>query len=422
MELRTARRPYFSTHMKSNFDRRLVTILAIVFVNIVGAAMILPVLPLYALEELHLREQVITLVIASYFVAQFLAGPILGRYSDRNGRVPVLIVSQIGTIISFIMMGLANNVWMLLAARVLDGITGGNIIVAQAYLTDVTPKKERTQALGYIFAVFGLGFIIGPALGGLLSAEFGRRIPFYMAAAIAGITTLMTWRLLEESLTPDQMKSSRETRSKSLTPVQLLRNAPLIQILIVSFIAQFGLGLVRSSLALFGNAVLFAGEPQDVILRHVGLLFTTIGTTQFLVQTLLLKRFIRWFGEGLMVVFGNLIRTGGNLLFAVAITPLYGYLAAVLFPFGQGTMMPPLQAMATQTVEDELRGGVLGVYQSILNLAIIAGTALSGSLFAASPALPFWIATALGLAAVIPTLSLLRGHKRALEETYPAEA
>lgn len=390
---------------------RLFTILAVVFVNIVGAAMILPVLPLYALDELHLQEQIITLVVASYFAAQFIAGPILGRLSDRYGRVPVLLVSQFGTVISFIMMGLANSVWMLLAARILDGITGGNIIVAQAYLTDITPKNERTQALGYIFAAFGLGFIVGPAVGGLLSAEFGRRVPFFIAAAIAGLTTLLTRVFLKESLTPDQMAASRQTRSRSLTPGQLLRNAPLVQILVISFIAQFGLGMVRSSLALYGNAVLFAGEPAEVILRNVGLMFTTIGVAQFLVQMLLLKPFLRWFGEPLMVLIGNLLRTAGNLVFALATTPLVGYIASVLFPLGTGTMMPPLQALATQTVEDELRGGVLGVYQSAINLAIIAGTALSGSLFARTPSLPFWVATVLGLLAIPPALGLLRSGR-----------
>ena len=144
-----------------NFNRRLFTILAIVFVNMVGAAMILPILPLYALGTFNLPESLITLIISSFFVAQLIAGPILGRLSDRFGRLPVLVISQFGTVASFLMIGWATSAWLLLTARVIDGITGGNIIVAQAYLTDITPREKRTQSLGYIFAVFGLGFIIG---------------------------------------------------------------------------------------------------------------------------------------------------------------------------------------------------------------------------------------------------------------------
>lgn len=394
--------------MKIAFDRRLVTLLAVVFVNIVGAAMILPILPLYALDELNISEQVITMVISSYFVAQFIAGPILGRLSDRHGRLPVLIASQLGTTISFVMMGLSNNVWLLLAARVIDGFTGGNIIVAQAYLTDISPREKRTQALGYIFAVFGLGFIIGPALGGFLSAELGRRMPFYIAAVVAGITTLMSWLLLEESLTPEQMQSSRDLPPKSLSPAEILRNGPLVQILIVSFIVQFGLGLVRSTFALWGDAVVFAGEPEEEVLRNVGLLFATIGLTQFLVQSLMIKPLLKRLGERTLVIYGNLVRTAGTTIFALARTPALAFLGTVLFPFGQGVMMPSLQSLATQTVADDQRGVVLGIYQSALSLAIIAGTGVGGSIFAASPALPFWVATGMGVLAILPAVVLSR--------------
>ena len=154
-------------------DKRLLTILLIVFVQMLGAAMILPILPLYAKSEFNMTPQVITLLNTAFFGAQFVAGPYLGRLSDKHGRVPVLILSQIGTAVSFFMLAFAPNVAVLFLARILDGITGGNIIVAQAYITDVTPRERRTEALGYVFAIFGLGFIFGPILGGTLAAAFG---------------------------------------------------------------------------------------------------------------------------------------------------------------------------------------------------------------------------------------------------------
>ncbi len=170
-------------------DRRLLTILLIVFVQMLGAAMIMPILPLYAQREFDMTPQIITLLTTAFFAAQFIAGPYLGRLSDKYGRVPVLILSQIGTAVSFFMLAVAPSVGVLFLARILDGITGGNIIVAQAYITDITPREKRTQSLGYIFAVFGLGFIFGPALGGLLSAALGPRVP-YIIAGFAAVSSL----------------------------------------------------------------------------------------------------------------------------------------------------------------------------------------------------------------------------------------
>jgi len=405
--------------MTSNFDRRLITILAIVFVNMVGAAMILPILPLYALGTFNLPEALITPIISSFFVAQLFAGPVLGRLSDRYGRLPVLIVSQFGTVASFVMIGLANTAWLLLVARVIDGITGGNIIVAQAYMTDVTPREKRTQTLGYIFAIFGLGFIIGPALGGELSARFGPRVPFFIAAGLAGLTLLLTVLFLDESLTPEQKQSNRVYRSTSLAPRQVLRNRALVRILLVTFFGQFGLGIVQSTFALWGNAVIYAGEPEAVVLRSIGLLLATIGLTQFLVQSTLLPRLLKRISEPVLVFSGNLVRIAASALFAVARAPGVAFTGSVLLPLGLGVMMPPLQSMATHTVEDELRGGVLGVYQSVVSLAIIAGTGIGGTLFTISPSAPFWVAAAVGLLAVPPTVAVLRnapgtGSKEAL--------
>ena len=143
-------------------DRRLLTILLVVFVQMLGASLIFPVLPLYAQRRFNMSAEMITLLTSAFFAAQFLSGPYVGRLSDHYGRIPVLIVSQIGTVISFVMLAFAPSFAWLFFARILDGITGGNIIVAQAYITDITPREKRTESLGYIFAAFGLGFIFGP--------------------------------------------------------------------------------------------------------------------------------------------------------------------------------------------------------------------------------------------------------------------
>jgi DHA1 family tetracycline resistance protein-like MFS transporter len=177
----------------------------------------------------------ISLLVSSYFIAQFFAGPLMGQLSDRYGRVPLLIISQLGSAASLFLMAAAGSAWLLFAARALDGITGGNIILAQAYVTDVTPRERRTEAFGYVFAAFGIGFIVGPALGGLLSAWFGARFPFVVAGIAAVVTALMCL-LLEETVKPRQSGVFRENTHVAwaraapayhpLSPAQVLRNNP----------------------------------------------------------------------------------------------------------------------------------------------------------------------------------------------------
>lgn len=386
-------------------DRRLLTILLIVFVQMVGAAMVLPILPLFAQREFEMSPGVITLLISAFFAAQFFGGPYLGRLSDQYGRLPVLIVSQIGTAISFVMLGGATSVWMLFAARILDGITGGNIIVAQAYITDITPREKRTAALGYIFAVFGLGFIFGPALGGVLSAAFGARIPFYIAAAAALAAVVMTWRVLDETVTDEQKASSRAHRG-SLAPRVILSNGPLMLVLVIAFVGQFGLGLLQGTFALYSEAVLFAGESEETVNLGVGLLLAVVGVGQLLTQTVLLKRLLARFGDLWLVFAGSIIRSLGLIIFAVFTTPLFGAFGSLFFAIGMGLLMPPLQSLTTQTVPDALRGGALGVYQSSVSLATIVSTAVAGTIFAINPTMPFWVGASLSLLALVPALLL----------------
>ena len=389
-------------------DRRLLTILLIVFVQMLGAAMIMPILPLYAQREFDMTPQVITLLATAFFAAQFVAGPYLGRLSDKYGRVPVLIISQVGTAVSFFMLALAPNVAVLFLARILDGITGGNIIVAQAYITDITPRERRTESLGYIFAVFGLGFIFGPALGGLLAAAFGPRVPYIIAGGAAIIVVLLTWFTLDETLSPEQRQANRSFNKSSINPGELIHNVPLMLILIVAFVGQFGMGLLQGTFALYGEAVLFDGYSEKMATLGIGLLLTTVGIGQFFTQAVLLRRALKRFDEAWLVVIGVTVRSVALFIFAALTIPVAGAFASLLFAVGMGLMMPPLQSLSTTTVADELRGGVLGVYQSTLSLSLIVSTAISGYIFAMSATAPFWIGGGLTLLVLIPAFMLIR--------------
>lgn len=404
-----------------NIDRRLLTILLIVFVQMLGAAMILPILPLYAQREFELSPQFITLLSTSYFAAQFVAGPFLGRLSDKYGRIPILIISQIGTALSFMMLAVATTPEMLFLARILDGITGGNIIVAQAYVTDIMPRERRTEALGYIFAVFGVGFVIGPALGGVLSAAFGPRIPYILAAVAASALVFLTWLILEETLTLEQRLANRQKRQTSLNPAALIRNRSLSLILLIAFLAQFGLGLMQSTFALYGDAVLFRGRSDDATTLGVGLILAVFGLSQFITQAFLLRPSLRRFGEYRLIILGNTLRFLGFFGYALVTSPWLAAFGSVFFAFGTGVMMPSLQSISTRAVEDEVRGGVLGLYQSTLSLSIIISSAIAGILFALSPRVPYWLGGGLGVLALLPAVLLWQrdGQPRPAMEEQP---
>ena len=395
-----------------SIDRRLLTVLLIVFVNMLGSSLILPILPLYAQRQFQMSPQTIALLVSSFFAAQFLVGPYLGQLSDRYGRIPVLIVSQIGTVLSFVMIAFAPSTAWLFAARILDGITGGNIIVAQAYITDVTPREKRTESLGYIFAAFGLGFMFGPALGGVLAAAYGIRVPFLLAAAAALAVVVMTWRLLDETLTPEQLIAARKRRGGSITPRAILRNGPLLAVLGIAFVGQFSLGMLQSTFALYGEAVLFQNYSEDATNIGVGLLLAAVGAAQFFTQTWLLRRLLRRYPETWLVVAGTILRAVGSFIFAVITTPWLGPFGSIFFATGIGIMMPPLQSLATTTVDDQERGGVLGLYQSVINLSTIFSTALGGFFFQISPTLPYWFGGVVSLLVIIPALGLVRWRQK----------
>jgi DHA1 family tetracycline resistance protein-like MFS transporter len=406
----------------SQIDRRLVTILSIVFVQMVGAAMILPILPLFAERQFAISPSLVTLLVSAYFAAQFFAGPYLGQLSDRYGRLPILIISQLGSAVSFLMMAAAQGAWVLFAARVVDGITGGNIIVAQAYITDITPREKRTEALGYILAVFGIGFIIGPALGGVLSAWFGARLPFVLAGAAAALTALMTWLFLDETIDTKTAKSRPRRAGVTLSPVTVAQNLPLLLILLVAFVGQFGLGMIQSTFALFGDAVLFAGSSEEAANLGIGLLLAVIGLGQFFTQAWLIGRMKRFFSDAALVILGTSLRTVGFILFAISQTVWLASLGCIFFAVGMGLMMPPLQSLSTSTVEETQRGGVLGVYQSSVSLATILSTAIAGVIFAIQPAIPYWVGAGLSLLVILPAYQVLKMARQDKIRSRPAAA
>src|SRR2546430_1946456 len=172
----------------------LLPIFLIVIVDVLGLTIILPLLPFYA-ESLGASPRVVGLLVSAYAICQFFAGPPLGHLSDRVGRRPVLLVSQIGTCIGFLILAFANSLWLVFLARIIDGLTAGNLTVAQAYISDVTEPQHRAKAFGIIGVAFGLGFLVGPAITGFL-ADFGNQYPILAAAGLSFTSIMATYFLL----------------------------------------------------------------------------------------------------------------------------------------------------------------------------------------------------------------------------------
>lgn len=388
--------------------RRFIPIFVIVLSNFIGATIVIPVLPLFTQRYYHASPELVTLLYATFYIAQFFASPVMGRLSDRYGRLPVLFVSLFGTVVSFLIMGMADTLPVLFLARILDGITGGNVIVAQAYLADISAPKQRTRALGLVWAAFGTGLIFGPPLGGLL-AQLGERAPFYGGAIISLLALLLAWFWLDESLTPEVRAKRLSQGSPRLSRNEVIHNTPLLLMLLIGFGGQFAMMLFQSTWSLYAGDVLFQDmSAADVTLR-AGLLFAVHGVGQLLTQLLLIEPLAARFGEHRLVILGAILRALSLWSLVLLPFPLSVATIGMLgFAVGSGTMMPSLQSLVTTSVREEVSGAVLGVYQSAVSLGIISGAILSGFLFERSPLLPYAVAGVIFMLTLMPASILSR--------------
>jgi len=379
-------------------NKRLFPIVSIIFTNILGAGTIIPILPLFAQGEFQGSVFQITLLATAFFGAQFLAAPWLGRLSDRFGRRPILLVSQAGTILSFIMFiyarqlgGLVDNLGLalpmtggmliLFLARTLDGITGGNITIAQAYVSDVTDDEHRAQGLGMLQAAFGLGFILGPAFGGLLSS-YGVVAPFIGAAIITTGTLLLTFFTLVESHPPEERQTSHEQRGNRMRIQTLLSERALVFIILIAFTGSLAFSALPAVFALYADFVLFASiENQAQVQLFIGLMLTFMGMAQVITQMTALRPLIRRLGERRLIIMGEIALLVAFLGIVPTSSPIVFTLLLIPLAFGMGVSEPSLQSLLTRFGTDRTRGQLLGIYQSARSLALIIGPIWAGYAF-----------------------------------------
>ncbi len=354
----------------------------IVFVDTLGVGITMPVLPLFAKNELGAAAWQVTALTSVYFLAQFLAGPWLGRLSDRVGRRPVLIASQAGTLGALLLTGAAPSLLFIYLARIVDGLTGGNVSVAQAYMSDISDEHNRAQGLGTVNAGFGLGFIFGPAFGGLVASFLGPRWPFFIAAGVSLVTVLLSTFLLPESLPRERRQ--RETAAGAVRPtgsLDLLRQAPILILLLVAFMGQVAFFSFQTIHVLWAEQVVLAGLSAELVQRTVGGVLTLVGVCQLFVQFGLIGPLVRRLGEARLVVIGRVAGAAAFGLMALLPRPLVWVLAVPFVAFGNGVAQPTLIALLTYAAPPGRRGQLIGLQQSFAAAGSVFGPLLTGWIF-----------------------------------------
>lgn len=353
-------------------NKALIPIFVVVFVDLLGFSIILPLLPFYALEY-KLTPDAIGLIAAVYSVFQFIASPVLGAMSDKYGRRPLLIYSQIGSMLGFLMLGWANAVWMLIASRVIDGISGGNISIAAAYVADVTEPKDRASAMGVIGVAFGLGFMFGPFIGGELAALWGKAAPAFGAAIFSGISVLLTIFYLKE---PVIHRSTKEGKKGLAMTIEYFRTKNLRTFLLIFFFFALPFALYVSMFSLYAHLEL------DFTERDVGRFLAYVGFLGIIWQGVVIRPLVKKMGELFSVRLGMVCLAIGLLLIVLAENWLQLALVAFIFSFGSGITRVVISSLITQAAPPDKKGSVLGVSASLESLSRIIGPVIGGYMIA----------------------------------------
>jgi len=349
----------------------------IVLIDLVGFGLVIPLLPFYA-ERFGASPAAVTVLLATYSFGQFLMAPVWGRLSDRFGRKPILLTSLCFSVVSYLWMGFASALWVLFAARLLAGAGAGNISAAQAYIADVTPPEKRAKGMGLIGAAFGLGFIIGPALGGLISGDHPELVdlarPPLVAAGFSALALVLTLVRLAESL-PPEARTGIERPSRLVLTRSALGRPALRQLLILFFITIAAFAGMESTFALWAEGA-FGWGPKTV-----GFTFFYVGLILAAMQGGLVGKLAGRFGEARLVIAGAGLISVGLIAIPLSINPPLVLVASAFLASGMGLLNPSITSLLSLHAGANERGGILGVSQSAGSLARIIGPIVAGALF-----------------------------------------
>ena len=377
-------------------SRPLLIIFLTIFVNLIGFGIIVPLLPFYA-ETFGASPIVIGLLFAVFSLCQLLAAPALGDLSDRYGRRPILVFSLAGTVVSFVMLALAHSIAMLFLARIVDGLSGGNISTARAYVADITEPKDRARAYGLIGAAFGLGFIMGPALSGIL-AQVSYTAPIWAAAALTAVAAAMAWFWL-----PETVHRAHAGVGNPLSYLPALLQRPAIRrVLTVDFIYWFAFSIFQTTFALF------AARRFEFNASRTGYFMAGFGVLGAVIQGGLIRPIVKKTGDKAMFIAGALFSIAGLVAAAAAHSVTMFALSLVPLAFGMGFGHPTVSSLVSRAGRGDEQGRVQGAASAVESLGRTIGPVWgNASLDRYGEATPFYS----GAAFLVLALVVVIGHR-----------
>jgi multidrug resistance protein len=346
-----------------------------VALDLVGFGIVVPILPRYA-ERFGASPTTVGLLVASFSIAQLVFAPIWGRLSDRIGRKPLLIASLVGTAVGSLLTGLAGTLWLLFAGRIIDGVSGASVSVAQAAVADIAEPEQRARLLGLLGAAFGLGFVAGPAIGAL-AVLGGPHVPFFIAAALAGANAVIAWKRLPETKRPaDPSELARSVPVSGDEPGEFAeKRRGTGGLLLITFLGMLAFSGFEATFALFAEGRLGISESSTYAV------FAAIGVAIVVMQVRVVGPTVRRLGERRAVQLGLAANAAGLALLAGVHG--WGQLvpALLLLTMGQGLITPTLASLVAGRVGERRFGEGLGVQQMVGGLARVLGPIAGGVLF-----------------------------------------
>lgn len=391
--------------------RPLLIIFLTIFVNLVGFGIIIPLLPFYA-ETFGASPLVIGLLFAVFSLCQLVAAPALGDLSDRYGRRPILVFSLAGTVISFVMLAVAHSVVMLFAARIVDGLSGGNISTARAYVADVTEPKDRARAYGLIGAAFGMGFIFGPALSGIL-ARISYTAPIWAAAALTLVATAMAWLWLPETVHRTQAGTGNPFRYLP----DLVQRPIVRRVLLIDFAYWFAFAVFQTTFALFVARRFGFDAPKT------GYFFAGFGVLGAIIQGGFIRPIVKRLGDRPTFMLGLVCGAVGLIACTQAHTVVLFTIALVPLAFGIGFGHPTVSSLVSLVARADEQGRVQGAAGAMESLGRTIGPVWgNASLEAYGESTPYVSAAAVLLLTLLLAVGLAVGSRDGSRDDMPVSA
>ncbi len=356
------------------FTKPLLIIFLTIFIDLIGFGIVIPLLTFYA-KEFKATPLDIGFLVASYSLMQFIFAPILGSLSDKYGRRPILFLSILGSGVGYLMMGFAGALWMIYAGRILGGITGGNLSTAQAYIADVTTRENRAKGMGLFGMAFGLGFILGPALAGILS-KFGHEVPFLFAAGLSFGNAILLYFVLPESRKFNETITKKKSRVAEL--FEAFNDSRFTIVTTEYFLLVTAFSMMTTSFAYY-TMTKFGYDASQT-----GYLLGYVGLIAVIMQGGLFGKLSKTFGEARLAIFGCLMLVLSFVAVSFVSKDSGGLVALLIgtacFSLGNSMASPSLTSLASKNANEFEQGKVLGIMQSAASLARVIGPLICGVL------------------------------------------